>query len=137
MTDEGPFPAPSPAKRRSVLGVWTMITAMLAVTGLQQSSGVDGAMTGGRVNAINGPEGRPAVGPVTFPAATPGMPFRWASSAATDVADNVGTEMECRALHVDEEKGGGYPTAALESMVEGSIPPFNPDFLVKNKDSQL
>ena len=62
-------------------------------------------------------------------------PFKWASGQAADVADRVGTEMECRALHDDEEKGGGYPIAALEKLVEGRYPPFNPDFLDKNKDS--
>jgi len=61
-------------------------------------------------------------------------PFKWASGQAADVADRVGTEMECRALHSDEEKGGGYPIAALEKLVEGRYPPFNPDFLDKNKD---
>ena len=64
-------------------------------------------------------------------------PFKWVSGTAADVADRVGTEMECRALHEDEEKDASYPTAALERMVEGTYPPFNPDFLVKNKDSQL
>jgi len=54
---------------------------------------------------------------------------------AADVADRVGTKMECRALHDEEEKGGGYPIAALEKLVEGRYPPFNPDFLVKDTDS--
>jgi len=62
-------------------------------------------------------------------------PFKWVSGMAADVADRVGTEMECRELHEDEEKGSGYPTAALERMVEGTYPPFNPNFLVNNKDS--
>jgi len=63
-------------------------------------------------------------------------PFKWASRTAADIADRVGTEMERRALHEDEEKGGGYPVAALEKLVEGGYPPFNPGFLVKDKDSQ-
>jgi hypothetical protein len=62
-------------------------------------------------------------------------PFKWASGTAADVADRIGTEMECRALHEDEEKGGGYPTAALERLGEIQYPPFNPSFLAVNKDS--
>ena len=62
-------------------------------------------------------------------------PFKWASGTAADVADRIGTEMECRALHEDEEKGGGYPTAALERLGESQYPPFNPSFLAVNKDS--
>jgi len=62
-------------------------------------------------------------------------PFKWASGTAADVADRIGTEMECRALHEDEEKGGGYPTAALERLGESQYPPFNPSFMAVNKDS--
>jgi len=62
-------------------------------------------------------------------------PFKWASGTAADVADRVGTEMECRALHEDEKGGGEYPVAALRSLEEGKYPPFNPGFLAVNKDS--
>ena len=55
-------------------------------------------------------------------------PFRWASEAAEDIADRVGTEMECQAAH--EEARKGYPASDLEDMERGSrsYPPYVPSY---------
>ena len=45
-------------------------------------------------------------------------PFRWASSAAEDIADRVGTEIECQAHH--EEVRNVYPASELMRMERGS-----------------
>ena len=52
------------------------------------------------------------------------LPFRWASNAVEDIADRVGTEMECQAHHEDNRMSN--PTAALARVERGSVayPPF-------------
>jgi hypothetical protein len=106
---------------------------MLAITGLQHPGIASGFSTCSFANTTN----RVEIYSLPEPAAC--LKTTSHHSVVRTIfgkADPVGTEMECRALHEDEEKGGGYPTAALERMVEGKYPPFNPDFLVKDKDSQ-
>ena len=55
-------------------------------------------------------------------------PFRWASDAAEDIADRVGTEMECQAAHKNDRKA--YPVSELSRMERGSLnfPPYVPNF---------
>ena len=48
-------------------------------------------------------------------------PFWWASSAAEDIADRVGTEMESQAHHEDDRKS--YATTAL-ARIEQPIRPL-------------
>jgi len=115
------------------MGFWTAVAAMLAVTGVQYPDIVSGFTAYDCANATN----RVDMYFLLEPAACPTTTLHHSMVRAVfDVADRVGTEMECRALHEDEEKGGGYPVAALEQLVEGGYPPFNPGFLVKDKDSQ-
>jgi hypothetical protein len=47
------------------------------------------------------------------------MPFRWVGGTPADVADWVGTEMECQAHHEEARRGGSYPAAALEELERG------------------
>jgi len=117
--------------RQSALGLWTVM-AMLAVTGTWCPGGASGFMARNgaghpsRVDVYAPPEPAARLTTTLCPPS---------SGQAADVADRVGTEMECRALHSDEEKGGGYPIAALEKLVEGRYPPFNPGFLATDTDS--
>jgi hypothetical protein len=46
-------------------------------------------------------------------------PFRWASGAAAEIADRVGTRMECHAHHKNVRRGRRLPPAALEEMEIG------------------
>ena len=50
--------------------------------------------------------------------------------AAEDIADRVGTEMECQAAH--EEARKGYPASDLEDIERGSrsYPPYVPSYRV-------
>jgi hypothetical protein len=128
--DESPPPAAALRKRRPAFGFWTVM-AMLAVTGMQYPNVANGFLAHNGTRFASRGDIYSPPGPTARLTTTPYGP---ASGQAADVADRVGTEMECRALHSDEEKGGGYPIAALEKLVEGRYPPFNPDFLDKNKD---
>ena len=128
--DEDQPPAAALRKRRPALGFWTVV-AMLAVTGMQCPDMASGFMAHNGANSANRMNVYSPRDPAARLTATPQQPVM----QAADVADRVGTEMECRALHDDEEKGGGYPIAALEKLVEGRYPPFNPDFLAKDMDS--
>jgi hypothetical protein len=128
--DKSLLPAAALRKRRPTFGFWTVV-AMLAVTGMHCPDIANGFLAHNCARFASQVDVYPPQGPAACLMTTPDGP---ASGQAADVADRVGAEMECRALHSDEEKGGGYPIAALEKLVEGRYPPFNPDFLDKNKD---
>jgi len=123
-------PTIGPKKHRPAFGFWTAM-AMLAVTGLRCPDVADGLMAHNGANTTNRVDIFSPMEPAAHLMTTPQQP----RMQAADVADRVGIEMECRAVHDDEEKGGGYPIAALEKLVEGRYPPFNPDFLAKDTDS--
>ena len=55
-------------------------------------------------------------------------PVRWASNAAADIADRVGTEMECQAHHEEERRTETYPASMLSTLEKGSrfFPPYVP-----------
>jgi hypothetical protein len=129
--DEDLPPATARGKHRPAFGFWTVV-AMLAVTGMQCPDIASGFMARNCASSTNQMDVYSLRGPAARLTTIPHQPVM----QAADVADRVGTEMECRVLHDDEEKGGGYPIAALEKLVEGRYPPFNPDFLAKNTDSQ-
>jgi hypothetical protein len=67
-------------------------------------------------------------------------PFRWVGGTAADIAERVGTEMECQAHHEEARRGGGYPAATMEELERGGSAylPFIPSFMRKSfqKDSQ-
>ena len=125
--DEDLPPAAALRKHRPAFRFWTVV-AMLAVTGMQCPDVASGFLTHNCARFTNRVDIYSTLEPAARLTTMPCQPV----VQAADVADRVGTEMECRALHNDEEKGGGYPIAALEKLVEGRYPPFNPDFLVKD-----
>jgi hypothetical protein len=129
--DEGLPPATALRKHRPAFGFWTVM-AMLAIMGMQCPDAASSFMARNCAGSTNQMDIYSLRGPAARLTTIPHQPVM----QAADVADRVGTEIECRALHSDEEKGGGYPIAALEKLVKGRYPPFNPDFLAKNTDSQ-
>ena len=110
MADRSLPLAPAPKRRRPAMGVWTAITAMLAIAGLQHPEVASGFTAYDFANTTN----RMEVYSLPEPAAC--LTTTLHHSVARTIfgnADRIGTEMECRALHEDEEKGGGYPIAPL------------------------
>ena len=63
-------------------------------------------------------------------ACLPDVEDRSPEDRAEDIADRVGTEMECQAAHEEDRKG--YPASDLEAMERGSRSylPYVPSFQV-------
>ena len=102
--DEDLQPAAAFGKRRPAKGFWTAMMAMLAVTGVQYPGKASGFTVYSCASAADRVDVYPLLETPAYPTTTIShQPMM----RAADVADRVGTEMKCRALHDDEEKGGG------------------------------
>jgi len=115
VADRSPPLAPAPRRRRPAMGVCTAITAMLAVTGACGSETASGLVAHGCADSINRAEAPSLLGPAAYPTTTSRR-----SAERADVANRVRTEMECRALHEDEEKGGGILPLLLRSWLKAN-----------------